>query len=136
MTRRAINPAHMYNAVEFGFSHAVESTGNRIVHLAGQVAWDDAGTLVGANDLAAQCAQVFRNLTEVLAECHLTPADIVRLRTYVVDYSPDKLGVIGAAIGRFYGNAVPAANTLLGVSSLAMPEFLIEVEATAVSADR
>jgi enamine deaminase RidA (YjgF/YER057c/UK114 family) len=135
MKRRAINPAHMYNAVEFGFSHAVESTGNRIVHLAGQVAWDDAGALVGANDLAAQCAQVFRNLTKVLSECNLTPADVVRLRTYVVDYSPDKLGVIAAAIGKFYGDTTPAANTLLGVSSLAMPDFLIEVEATAVAAD-
>jgi enamine deaminase RidA (YjgF/YER057c/UK114 family) len=135
MKRRAINPAHMYNAVAFGFSHAVESTGNRIVHLAGQVAWDDAGALVGANDLAAQCAQVFRNLTKVLSECDLTPADVVRLRTYVVDYSPDKLGVIAAAIGKFYGDTTPAANTLLGVSSLAMPDFLIEVEATAVAAD-
>lgn len=135
MSRRTINPAHMYKAVGFGFSHAVESTGDRIVHLAGQVAWDDAGNLVGSNDLAAQCAQVFRNLSEVLSECGMTPTNVVRLRTYVVDYTPDKLGVIGAAIGNFYGDTIPAANTLLGVSSLAMPEFLIEVEATAVATD-
>lgn len=133
MTRRTINPGHMYDAVRFGFSHAVESTGGRTVHLAGQVAWDDAGNLVGPNDLAAQCSQVFRNLKEVLTECGMSPADVVRLRTYVVDYSPDKLAVIGAAIADFYGDTAPAANTLLGVASLAMPDFLIEVEATAVA---
>lgn len=62
----------------------------------------------------------------------MTPSDVVRLRTYVVDYSLDKLPVIGAAISDFYDGATPAANTLLGVASLAMPDFLIEVEATAI----
>jgi enamine deaminase RidA (YjgF/YER057c/UK114 family) len=133
MSRKAINPAHMYNPVPFGFSHAVESTGKRIVHLAGQVAWDDAGILVGPGDLAAQCEQVFRNLKEVLSECRMMPVDVVRLRTYVVNYAPDKLGIIGVAVGSFFGDIAPAANTLVGVQSLAMPEFLIEVEATAVS---
>ena len=135
MGRKTINPAEMYDSVQYGFSHAVESTGDRILHLAGQVAWDDDGNLVGEGNLAAQCAQVFRNLRKVLAECGLGPQDVVRLRTYVVDYSPDKLAVIGLAIGEFYGDVVPAANTLLGVQSLAMPDFLLEVEATAV-ADR
>ena len=135
MGRTAINPADMYDAVSYGFSHATESTGSRVVHLAGQVAWDDAGELVGPGDLAAQCRQVFHNLRNVLASCSLTPADVVRLRTYVVDYSPEKLEVIGPAIGEFYGDAEPAANTLLGVASLALPGFLIEVEATAVADD-
>jgi enamine deaminase RidA (YjgF/YER057c/UK114 family) len=132
MTLKRVNPKRMYDSVQFGFSHAVESTGARTLHLAGQVAWDDAGELVGPDDLARQAAQAFRNLKEVLAECGMTPADVVRLRTYVVDYSPDKLPVLGAAINDFYGGGTPAANTLLGVASLAMPDFLIEVEATAV----
>lgn len=132
MSRKAVNPENMYNAVQFGFSHAVESTGERTLHLAGQVAWNDAGELVGPGDLGAQAAQAFRNLKAVLAECGMTPADVVRLRTYVVDYSPDKLPVIGAAIEDFYEGVTPAANTLLGVASLAMPEFLIEIEAVAV----
>lgn len=133
MSRSAINPGHMYNSIQFGFSHAVESRGQRILHLAGQVAWDDAGNLVGPGDLAAQCDQVFRNLKEVLGAAGMAPADVVRLRTYVVDYSPDKLEVIGPALAAFYGDVTPAANTLLGVAALAMPEFLIEVEATAVA---
>jgi len=136
MARKAINPGAMYDSVQYGFSHAVESTGDRLLHLSGQVAWDEDGKLIGDGDLAAQCAQVFRNLKKVLAECGLGPQNVVRLRTYVVDYSADKLAIIGPAIGDFYGDVIPAANTLLGVQSLAMPGFLIEVEATAVAEGR
>lgn len=132
MKRSAINPTSMYNAVQFGFSHAVESEGGRLLHLAGQVAWDANGELVGPGDLAAQAAQCFANLSEVLAACGASAQNVVRLRTYVVDYSPDKLEIIGPAIGGFYGDVTPAANTLIGVQALAMPDFLIEVEATAV----
>ena len=132
MTRTAINPGSMYNAVQFGFSHAVESDGGRLLHLSGQVAWDSNGELVGPGDLAAQAQQCFANLAEVLASRGATAANVVRLRTYVVDYSADKLEALGPAIGAFYGDVTPAANTLLGVQALAMPDFLIEVEATAV----
>ena len=132
MKRNAINPSSMYNSVQFGFSHAVESEGSRLLHLSGQVAWDHDTNLVGAGDLAKQAAQVFANLREVLADQGASPANVVRLRTYIVDYSPDKLEIIGPAIGTFFGDVVPAANTLIGVQSLAMPDFLIEVEATAV----
>ncbi|MEP2759477.1 MAG: Rid family hydrolase [Roseibium sp.] len=132
MKREAVNPENMYNSVQFGFSHAVESNGNRLLHLSGQVAWDADCELVGPGDLAEQAAQCFANLTEVLAESGATAANVVRLRTYVVDYTPDKLEILGPAIGAFYGDVVPAANTLLGVQALAMPDFLIEVEATAI----
>lgn len=67
----------------------------------------------------------------MLAEAGVTPADIVRLRTYVVNHSPDKLGVVLPEIGAFYGDATPAPNTFIGVAALALPDFLIEIEATA-----
>ena len=132
MTRTDINPDSMYNSVQFGFSHAVESVGSRLLHLAGQVAWDHDGELVGPGDLAAQARQCFANLTEVLASCGASAGNVVRLRTYVVDYSPDKLEILGPAFGAFYGDVTPAANTLIGVQALAMPDFLIEIEATAI----
>ncbi len=50
-----------------------------------------------------------------------------------MDYSPDMLEVLGPAIAAFYGDNLPAANTLIGVASLAMPEFMIEIEAMAVA---
>ncbi|MDA5194214.1 RidA family protein [Govanella unica] len=132
MSRKTLNPDSMYPAVPFGFSHATISEGGRTIHCAGQVAWDAQGNVVGAGDLAAQIAQSFQNLKDVLAAAGATPDDVVRIRTYVVNHSPDKLAVIGAGIGAFFGGTTPPANTLIGVQCLALPDFLIEIEATAV----
>jgi enamine deaminase RidA (YjgF/YER057c/UK114 family) len=132
MTREAINPDDMYDSVRYGFSHAIAHHGIRTIECSGQVAWDDDGALVGAGDLAAQTAQVFRNLRKVLAHAGAGPADVVRMRIYVVGHTPDKLQIIGPAIAAFFGDAAPSANTLVGVAALALPEFLIEVEVTAV----
>jgi enamine deaminase RidA (YjgF/YER057c/UK114 family) len=132
MTREAINPDDMYDAVRYGFSHAIAHDGARTIECSGQVAWDDDGALVGAGDLAAQTAQVFRNLRKVLAHAGASPADVVRMRMYVVDHTPDKLQIIAPAVTSFFGDTAPPANTLIGVQALALPEFLIEVEATAV----
>lgn len=126
------NPDTMYNSLEFGFSHASVSEGGRMLHLAGQVAWDKDRNLVGGDDLAAQARQCLANLKEVLASEGATPADLVRIRTYVVNHTPDKIGPVAGEMMAFYGDVTPAPNTWLGVQALAMPEFLIEIEATAV----
>lgn len=131
MTRRAINPETMYASVPFGFSHAVEQSPGRTLHLAGQVAWDIKGELVGEGDVIAQTRQALANLKEVLRASGATPADVVRLRTYVVNHSPAYLADICALISGFYEEAEPAANTFIGVQALALPDFLIEIEATA-----
>lgn len=126
-----VNPASMYESLPYGFSHAAISTGGRMLHLAGQVAWDRDHALIGGDDLGLQARQALANLREVLGSQGATPADIVRLRTYVVGHTPDKLAIVGAELGAFYGDAVPAPNTWIGVPALALPGFLIEIEATA-----
>lgn len=131
MSAERLNPAALYKSVPFGFSHAAVSTEGKLLHLAGQVAWDATGELVGRGDLGAQTRQVLANLSEVLREARAAPRDIVRLRTYIVGYSPDKLGVVIPELVKFYGDALPAPNTLIGVATLALPDFLIEIEATA-----
>lgn len=131
MKRETINPDVMYESVQYGFSHAVRSSASTLIHCAGQVAWDKDYNLVGDGDLGQQARQSLSNLKKVLAAAGASPADIVRMRTYVVNYTPDCLEPVGAAIAEFYGDVVPAANTLLGVQSLAMPEFMIEIEVTA-----
>lgn len=127
-----LNPPDLYTSVEFGFSHAVVSRGGTTVHCSGQVAWDRDHTLVGEGDLAAQAQQALTNLKAVLAAAGAGPQHVVRLRTYIVDHTPDKLGTIAPAMMAFYGDVLPAANTVVGVPALALPGFLIEVEATAV----
>lgn len=131
MANEKINPTDMYDSVSYGFSHAVKSDGGTLVHCAGQVAWDDDGNLVGEGDLAAQAVQAFANLERVLAAAGATPADVVRIRTYIVDHGPEKIEAIVPALSSFYGDALPASNTLIGVQALALPSFLIEIEATA-----
>lgn len=131
MSRNAINPASMYGSVQYGFSHAVKSDGSTIIHCAGQVAWDKDYQVVGGNDIGAQARQALSNLKTVLAEAGATPADVVRMRTYVVNHTPEYLEPVGMAIAEFYGDTPPAANTWIGVQSLALPDFMIEIEVTA-----
>ena len=131
MTKEIINPAALYESVQFGFSHAVKTDRKVTIHCAGQVAWDKEYNVVGAEDVGEQARQALANLKVVLEAAGAQVSDIVRLRTYVVNHNPSLLEPIGQAIGQFYGDVMPAANTLIGVQALAMPEFLIEIEATA-----
>ncbi|MEM9048840.1 MAG: RidA family protein [Pseudomonadota bacterium] len=129
-----INPPSMYDSLQFGFSHAARTTGGTMVHFAGQVAWDKDGNTVGIGDLAAQAEQVLANLKTVMDEVGAGVEDLVRIRTYVVDHTPDKLGAVAPAMGAFFGDAAPPPNTWIGVQALALPDFLIEIEAMAVIA--
>ncbi len=132
MSNNRINPEALYASVPMGYSHAVKSDGKVTIHCSGQVAWDKNNNLVGEGDVGAQAQQVLANLKTVLQDSGAQVSDIVRLRTYVVNNNPSLLEPIGMAIGEFYGDTMPAANTWIGVQSLALPEFLIEIEATAV----
>lgn len=132
MRSEKVNPPDLYDSVGYGFSHAARQRSGSVLHLAGQVAWDKNGKLVGPGDLAAQTRQALANIRTVLAAAGASPADILRLRTYVVNHSPEKLGPVLAEIAEFYADTLPAPNTFIGVSTLALPEFLVEIEATAV----
>jgi enamine deaminase RidA (YjgF/YER057c/UK114 family) len=114
------------------FSQVVVSTGARTVYIAGQVSIDEQGALVGAGDLSAQTTQVMRNLGLALAAAGASYADIVKITTYVVNYRPEHRPIIGQARSAFFQGMPPPASTLVGVSALAMPEWLIEIEAIAV----
>lgn len=127
-----INPASVYNSLNFGFSQATVNTKDGVMHISGQVAWDAQNTLVGADDLGLQARQALANLRHVLADQGLDASDLLRLQTYVVNHSPEKIGPIAAEMMAFYGDVLPAANTWIGVQALVMPEFLIEIEATAL----
>lgn len=131
MANNRINPDSMYNSLVYGFSHAAVQTSGKTVHLAGQVAWDKDCAIVGGDDLAAQTRQTLANIKTVVEAAGGTIADIVRLRIYVVNHSPDKLGVVLPEVGAFFGDITPPPNTFLGVQALALPDFLIEIEATA-----
>ncbi|MEU9125430.1 RidA family protein [Streptomyces sp. NPDC048506] len=111
------------------------ATGTKLVHIAGQVAWDADGVNVGEGDLAAQVEQCFLNIGTALAEVGGSFDDVARLTVYVVDWTPDKMpqlmeGITRAAAELGVAPAAPA--TLLGVAALDVPDHLVEVEATAI----
>jgi enamine deaminase RidA (YjgF/YER057c/UK114 family) len=115
------------------FSQVVVAVGTRIVHTAGQVSIDERGELIGAGDYAAQTAQVMRNIGLALTAAGASYADIVKITTYVVNYKPELRAVIGKARAPFFANRQPPASTLVGVSALALPEWLVEIEAIAIA---
>lgn len=104
----------------------------RTLYIAAQTALDSAGVVVG-NDLAAQAAQAFRNLTAVLRSASANPGDVVRLTIYVVNYDPKDVATIRNAGGAFFSGREAPAATVVGVQSLARPGLLIAIEATAVT---
>ena len=132
MANQHIQPDELWPSAQYGFSQVVVSTGTKIIHCAGQTAWDKDMNLVGGDDLGKQMVQSLQNVKTVLAAGGATLQDVVRLDIYLVDYNADKIPAVGAALGRFFDPDQLPANTLLGIQALALPEFLVEVTATAV----
>ncbi len=115
-----------------GFSQVVATTGKRTIYTAGQVSIDEHGELVGGGDLAAQVEQAMRNLGLALAAAGASYADIVKMTTYVVNYRPEHRAIIAKARAPFFVNLERPATALIGVAALALPDWLVEIEAIAV----
>jgi enamine deaminase RidA (YjgF/YER057c/UK114 family) len=130
METRVINPWTWQD--RFGFVQAKEVVGaERTLHCAGQTSVDENGQPLHVGDMEAQALQALENLETVLRESGYELSDIVRLTTYVTDV--DAYRQAAPAVGARLGQAgVRQASTLLGVARLALPELLIEIEATAV----
>jgi enamine deaminase RidA (YjgF/YER057c/UK114 family) len=112
------------------------ATGSRLLFMAGQVAWDADGALVGEGDLAAQVEQCFLNVGAALAGAGGSFANVAKLTTYVTDWRMDKMYLIGEgrarALARLGVTTLLAPGTLIGVAALYSPDLLVEVEAIAV----
>ena len=77
-----------------GYSHTVSVTGGRTVYVAGQVAYNAQGEVVGKGDLRAQARQAFENLRIALSAAGGSFKDLVKINTYVVGYKPDQLPIL------------------------------------------
>jgi enamine deaminase RidA (YjgF/YER057c/UK114 family) len=115
-----------------GYTHVVTVTGpSKTVYIAGQLALDKDGKLVGGGDMKLQAEQVYKNLQAALAAAGATFKDVVKLNAYTTDIS--QLPAIRDVRARYLGETQPAS-TLVEVVHLARPEYLIEVEVIAVVA--
>jgi enamine deaminase RidA (YjgF/YER057c/UK114 family) len=112
-----------------GYSHAVVAAG-RLVAVAGQVAMDEAGELVGEGDPRAQTERVFENLGHALAAAGATFADVIKLGVFVTDIGI--LPVIREIRDRHVDTANPPVSTAVQVGALFRPGYVVEIEALAV----
>ncbi|MFD3508127.1 RidA family protein [Nocardia sp. NPDC058666] len=125
-----VNPEGLHDPVPYGYSHtAVIPAGTGLVLVSGQYGSLPTGEVISP-DFTDQVNQTFRNIATALAAHNLTLADVVQLRTYVVNHDVTKLGPIAGAVQEHWGTT-PPTQTLIGVASLATPDVLFEVEAIA-----
>jgi enamine deaminase RidA (YjgF/YER057c/UK114 family) len=125
-----INPETLHHPA--GYTHVVEVTAGRLVYIAGQVALDPTGQLVGPGDIRAQARQVFDNFQAALQAVGAGFAQVVKLTYYLVDAR--QLPVIGEVRDHYVNPHQPPASTAVEVRRLVREELLLEVEAVAVVA--
>jgi len=127
---KRINPPEL--GTPPGYSQIVDVRAGRIIFIAGQTALNRDGNVVGKGDFAAQAAQVFANLTSALQAVDCSPANLVKLTVFLTDMN--NLAAYREARNRFFASVTPVAApavTLVEVSKLYGPDFLIEIEAIA-----
>lgn len=116
-----------------GYSHVGEVTRGRTIYIAGQVPLNAAGELVGPGDFRAQLEQVFANLDAAVRAAGGTFGDVVKLNYYCVDsIEPAQQRAVVEVRDRYVDTQAPPVSTLVFVSRLVRPEWLVEIEAVAV----
>lgn len=132
MPKKHINPRNLFPSVQHGFSQIVTSQGGKTVYISGQTAWDAEKRIVGGMNLGEQTRQALRNIRTAVEAAGAALADVAAVRIYVVNYKPADAGSVGEAFREFFPGEGPPASTLIGVSALAVEDFMIEIEAIAV----
>lgn len=129
MTRTAVNPVDW--SLDFGFNQAQLVEGPaRILDCSGQTSVNENGEPQHAGDMAAQLRLVLDNLDALLAAAQMSFADVTRLMIFTTDVG--RLLEHHDLIEERLSSDMLPASTLLGVSALASPELLVEIQATAM----
>ncbi|GGZ42568.1 RidA family protein [Streptomyces poonensis] len=131
MERTAVNPVTW--STDMGFNQGEVVSGHtRTLYISGQTAMSGEGKPQHDGDMAAQLALSLDNLEAVLGEAGMSLADLVRLNVYTtdVDLLLQHYGVLAARLG---AAGVTPTSTMLGVTRLAIPTLMVELEGTAVA---
>jgi enamine deaminase RidA (YjgF/YER057c/UK114 family) len=134
MSKEILSPATLLPPA--GYSHIAKVSRGTLVYIAGQVSSDASGKLVGEGNFEVQVEQVFKNLKLAVDAAGAAMADVIKMNIYLVaDVSPDDVPKLRAIRNRHVNTAKPPASTLVFVSRLARPEWLVEIEAVAAIDD-
>jgi enamine deaminase RidA (YjgF/YER057c/UK114 family) len=126
--RQLFNPTELHAAP--GFTHVVSAPAAGLAFLSGQVALDSNFAIVGGDDLAEQTKAAMRNIKTALDAIGASWEDVYRRTIYTLQ--PTQYETITAAIEEIQGSSDHPAQTILGVTGLAMDGLLIEIETTVV----
>jgi 2-iminobutanoate/2-iminopropanoate deaminase len=126
MQREILSPPVVHTP-QANYSHVVH-VGNTL-YISGQIPLDRDGNLVGRNDPEAQAEQCLRNIQAIVEHFGGTLAHVVKITTYITNWNFRPL--VAGPRDRMFAPPYPAS-TLVVVSGLAAPEFLVEIEAVAV----
>ena len=129
VTANFVNPEAMHPPA--GYTHVVEVTAGRPVYIAGQVALDRSGVVVGPGDIRAQARQVFDNLQAALQAVGASFEQVVKLNYYLVDAT--QLPVVREVRDEFINTHQPPASTAVEVRRRVRDDLLSEVDAVASS---
>jgi len=130
MTKEFFSPATLPPPV--GYSHIAKVNQGTMIYLAGQVSSDASGKLVGEGDFEAQAEQVFKNLKIAVEAAGGAMTDIVKLNVYLVaEVGQAEVPKLRAIRDRYVNKEKPPASTLVVVTRLARPGWLVEIEAVA-----
>lgn len=130
MAKEFFSPATLPPPV--GYSHIAKVSKGTLIYLAGQVSSDPSGNLVGEGNFEAQAEQVFRNLKIAVETAGASMTDIVKLNIYLVaEVGQAEVPKLRAIRERYVNVEKPPASTLVVVSRLARPGWLVEIEAVA-----
>jgi 2-iminobutanoate/2-iminopropanoate deaminase len=111
------------------YSAAILATGTRVLEISGALAEGPDGEPVGGDDAEAQARQCLRNIDGILRAAGASKDDIVRIGVFLTEMADRP--AVARAREEYFGSHRPAA-TLVAVKSLVLPEFRVEIEATAV----
>ncbi|NJK49574.1 RidA family protein [Candidatus Gracilibacteria bacterium] len=132
MPKECVNPESLFSGLKYGFSQIVTSGGGRTVYLSGQTPFNAQEQIIGTTR-SEQMRQCLRNIQSAMEAIGGSLKDIVSLRIYMVNYDPDtEIDVIADGLKEFFADGNSPATTWIGISSLAVKGFSIEIEATAV----
>ena len=114
-----------------GFTQVVVAPPGKLVYVSGQTSVNANGDVVGKGDFRAQATQAMENLKTALAAAGSTMNDIIKANYYVVNLNQDQVAVIREVRAKYLSPDRPPASTLVGVTSLARNEYMIEIEVVA-----
>lgn len=111
-----------------GYTHVVKV--DKTVYISGQVSLASDGSIVGKGDPEAQVRQIWRNIEAAVQSVGGTLRNVVKTTTYVT--STDHMSAVRKVRDEVHEGLNPPTSTLLVISALAHPDFLVEIEAVAV----